>query len=102
MTNDSISKVGETTEIVSANVIQAYAFTNGFKGGNHSHGSITQVRIKDEADTCIDYIRILNNEFGNVAGFEMQVSGDCELQTMIDAFRFIADSLERQSRKENA
>ena len=80
-----------TREIYSANVLEVEAGTNGFQGGDSGHGSRTYIRIEDMGSTDI---RI--NPLGRDGdeGFELFLGGDCELETMIRALKFITKSLE--------
>ena len=73
-----------TREIYSANVLEVEAGTSG-------HGSRTYIRIEDMGSTDI---RI--NPLGRDGdeGFELFLGGDCELETMIRAFKFITKALE--------
>ena len=76
-----------TREIYSANVLEVEAGTNGFQGGD----SRTYIRIEDMGSTDI---RI--NPLGRDGdeGFELFLGGDCELETMIRALKFITKALE--------
>ena len=80
-----------TREIFSANVLEVEAGTNGFQGGDSGHGSRTYIRIEDMGSTDI---RI--NPLGRDGdeGFELFLGGDCELETMICALKFITKALE--------
>ena len=61
-----------TRDVVSANILQVEAGTTGYKGGDTGHGGRTYFRISDEG-------------------------GDCELETMIRALKFITKVLEEES-----
>ena len=67
-----------TRDVVSANILQVEAGTTGYKGGDTGHGGRTYFRISDEASTDIH-------------------GGDCELETMIRALKFITKVLEEES-----
>ena len=71
-------------DVVSANILQVEAGTTGYKGGDTGHGGRTYFRIKDEG--CTD-----------TEGFEVVFGGDCELETMIRALKFITKVLEEES-----
>jgi hypothetical protein len=78
-------------EIVSANVLEVEAGTNGYQGGDAGHGSRTYFRIENEGGTDIQ-VRPLGR-YGD-EGFEVTLGGDCELETIITALKFISKVLE--------
>lgn len=80
-----------TREIVSANILEVEAGTNGYQGGDTGHGGRTYFRVKDLAGTDIE-VHVLGR-FGD-EGFEVSLGGDCELETMISALKFITKVLE--------
>lgn len=84
-----------TRDVVSCNILQVEAGTTGYKGGDTGHGGRTYFRIKDEGGTDID-IKPFMDRFGS-EGFEVTLGGDCELETMIRALKFITKVLEEES-----
>lgn len=42
-------------------------------------------------------IRVISDHFGDKEGFEVMLGGDCELETMIRALKFITKVLEDES-----
>jgi hypothetical protein len=78
-------------EIVSANILEVEAGTNGYQGGDTGHGSRTYFRIENEGGTDIQ-VRPLGR-YGD-EGFEVTLGGDCELETIITALKFITKVLE--------
>lgn len=84
-----------TRDVVSANILQVEAGTTGYKGGDTGHGGRTYFRIQDEASTDIGVKPILS-KYG-CDGFEVTLGGDCELDTMIRALKFITKVLEEES-----
>ena len=78
-------------EIYNANVLEVEAGTNGFQGGDSGHGSRTYIRIEDLGSTDI---RVLPLGRDGDEGFELFLGGDCELETMITALKFITKALE--------
>ena len=84
-----------TRDVVSANILQVEAGTTGYKGGDTGHGGRTYFRISDEASTDIHVTPIIDR-FG-CNGFEVTLGGDCELETMIRALKFITKVLEEES-----
>ena len=79
-----------TREVVSANVLEVEAGTNGYKGGDSGHGSRTYFRIEDLASTDMT-IGVTEH------GFWVSLGGDCELETITEALRFIVQVLEEQA-----
>ena len=84
-----------TRDVVSANILQAEAGTTGYKGGDTGHGGRTYFRIQDEGSTDID-VKPVITRYG-CDGFEVTLGGDCELETMIRALKFITKVLEDES-----
>jgi hypothetical protein len=84
-----------TRDVVSANILQVEAGTTGYKGGDTGHGGRTYFRIQDEASTDMD-VKPIITRYG-CDGFEVTLSGDCELETMIRALKFITKVLEDES-----
>ena len=83
-------------EIVSANVLEVVAGTNGYHDGDSGHGCRTFIRIKDVDSTDIK-VKVLER-YGDTEGVEIVLGGDTELNTIIKAFRYIADVLEIQGK----
>lgn len=84
-----------TRDVVSANILQVEAGTTGYKGGDTGHGGRTYFRISDEASTDI-HVTPFMDRFG-CNSFEVTLGGDCELETMIRALKFITKVLEEES-----
>ena len=85
-------------EVVSANILDVEAGTTGYKGGDSGHGGRTYFRISDAACTDMD-VHVLRDRYGDATGFEVVLGGDCELETMIRALRFITKVLEDESKE---
>lgn len=85
-------------EVVSANILEVEAGTTGYKGGDTGHGGRTYFRISDAACTDMD-VHVFHDHYGNTDGFEVILGGDCELETMIRALKFITKVLEDESRE---
>ena len=83
-------------EIISANVLSVEAGTNGFQGGDSGHGSRTYFRITDCGSTDI---HVITHGFDGDEGFEVFLGGDCELETIIRALKFITKVLEDQAKE---
>ena len=84
-----------TRDVVSANILQVEAGTTGYKGGDTGHGGRTYFRISDEASTDIHVTPFMDRVGGK--GVEVTLGGDCELETMIRALKFITKVLEEES-----
>lgn len=82
-------------EVVSANILEVEAGTTGFCGGDSRYGCRTYFRIKDLSSTDIHPKLIERNAYSN-GGFEVVLGGDCELETIIGALKFIVKVLEDQ------
>lgn len=65
-------------------------------GGDTGHGGRSYFRIEDTASTDME-VRTIMSQYGN-AGFEVVLGGDCELETMIRALKFITKVLEDSSK----
>ena len=78
-------------EIYSANVLVVEAGTNGYQGGDSGHGSRTYFRIENAGGTDIEAHLI--GPYGT-DGIEVSLGGDCELETIITALKFITKVLE--------
>ena len=85
-------------EVVSANILDVEAGTTGYMGGDSGHGGRTYFRISDAACTDMD-VHVLSGRYGDATGFEVVLGGDCELETMIRALRFIARVLADESKE---
>lgn len=85
-------------EITSANILEVEVGTNGFQGGDTGHGSRTYFAIKDLASSDISTI-LMSDKNGNTEGFAVELGGDCELETFIEALKFAVKVLEEQKGK---
>lgn len=87
-----------TREVVSANILEVEAGTTGYQGGDSGHGGRTYFRIEDAVSTDME-VRVARDRFGDTTGFEVFLGGDCELETMIRALKFITKVLEEESKE---
>ena len=85
-----------TREITGANMLEVEAGTNGFKGGNAEHGSRTYFRITDIGNTDM-FVKTAYGRNGNTGEVEFFLGGDCELETIIRALKFVVKVLEDES-----
>ena len=83
-----------TRDVYGPNILRVEAGTNGYKGGNSSHGCRTYFRITDQGGTDIR-VNALEDDCGE--GFEVVLGGDDELETVIRALKFITKVLEDQA-----
>ena len=84
-------------DVVSCNILEAEAGTTGYQGGDTGHGGRTYFRIEDAGRTDME-VHSYVNKYG-CPGFEGVLGGDCELETMIRALKFITKVLEEESAK---
>ncbi len=82
-------------DIYNANVLEVEAGTNGLMGGDSGHGSRTYFCIEDAGSTDMK-VHAYTSSHGN-AGLEVTLGGDCELETIISALKFITKVLEDES-----
>ncbi|TCS80289.1 hypothetical protein EDD59_106115 [Muricomes intestini] len=94
---DGTSITTYSREIESANVLEAEAGTTGYMGGDTGHGGRTFFRVTDLGGTDIR-VNPIQDRYGN-GGFEVTLGGDCELETMIMALKFIVQVLEEESKE---
>lgn len=87
-----------TRDVYSCNILEVEAGTTGYMGGDTGHGGRTYFRIKDEGGTDMG-IRVMRDCFGDAEGFEVTLGGDCELETMIRALKFITNVLEDSAKE---
>ena len=93
--NALMSKCAEVW-VFGSRILQVEAGTTGYKGGDTGHGGRTYFRIKDEGCTDME-VHVMRDRFGDTEGFEVILGGDCELETMIRALKFITKVLEEES-----
>jgi hypothetical protein len=84
-------------DVVSCNILEVEAGTTGYKGGDTGHGGRAYFRIEDAGGTDMT-VNSYVNKFG-CSEFEVTLGGDCELETMIRALKFITKVLEQESEK---
>ena len=83
-----------TRDVVSANILTVEAGTTGYMGGDSGHGGRTYFRIEDQGSTDIQVLPI--GRYGDEV-FEVFLCGDCELETVIRALKFITKVLEEEA-----
>ncbi len=82
-------------DVISCNILEVEAGSTGYRGGDSGYGGRTYFRIEDQASTDIRVKPIGEKGKG---GFEVFLGGDCELQTIIEALKFIAQALEDKAK----
>lgn len=82
-------------DIYSANILEVEAGTTGYMGGDTGHGGRTYFRINDAGSTDINVSSITDRY--KCSGFEVTLGGDCELETIIRALKFITKVLEDEA-----
>ena len=87
-----------TRDVVSCNILEVEAGTTGYMGGDSGHGGRTYFAIRNDGSTDMD-IHVMRDRFGDAEGFEIMLGGDCELETMIRALKFITKVLEEESQE---
>ncbi len=86
-----------TREVISANLLEVEAGTTGYMGGDTGHGGRTYFRIEDSGGTDMN-VHTYTDKYGST-GFEVFLGGDCELETIIRALKFITKVLEDESKE---
>ena len=85
-------------EIPNCNILNVKVGTTGYCGGDSGHGGRSFIEITDESST--DWKANLQYDvFGDVHSIRIDLAGDSELETIIEALRFAADNLERIANK---
>ena len=84
-------------EINSANILHVEAGTNGYHGGDTGHGCRTYFQVVDLGGTDIQVRPVGRNN----RGFEVVLSGDYELETIIQALGFVVRVLKKQADANN-
>lgn len=84
-------------DVVSANILEVEAGTNGYQGGDTGHGNRTYFRIANAGGTDMR-VTPIGNRYG-FDGFEVMLGGDCELETVVRALKFITKVLEDESKE---
>ena len=88
----------QTREIVNANLLSVEAGTTGFRGGDSGHGGRTFFGIKDEGGTDIE-VKRLTSDTGECMGFQVELGGDAELQSITESLEFILDTLKNKQHR---
>ena len=68
-------------EMISANILEIEVGTTGYRGGDTGHGGRTYLRLKDVCSTDMA-VDVFEDEF------IVELDGDTELQTLIEALEF--------------
>lgn len=73
--------------------IEVVVATNGEKGGDSGHGGRTYFSILGKDSFDVASVNVLKD--GQFRGVEMTIGGDCELNTLIQTFKYMARELEK-------
>ncbi len=79
-------------DIVGANILKVIVGTNGYKGGDSGHGSRTHFELRDVGGTDM---AVSVGEHGS--SIRIELGGDSELKTFIEALEFAVATLKEQS-----
>jgi hypothetical protein len=74
------------------NIITVDVTDTGFKGGDAGHGCLVKFSIKDEASTCM-FVNGMETGF-----FELELRGDSERRTFLNALKFAVDIIETNNK----
>lgn len=85
-------------EIPNCNILKVKVGTTGYCGGDAGHGGRSFIEITDETSTNWK-ADLQCDTFGDVQSIRIDLFGDSELETTIEALRFAADNLERIANK---
>ena len=86
-----------TRDVISCNLLEVEAGTTGYMGGDTGHGGRSYFRIKDNGGTDME-VNTSVDSYG-CRSLEVFLGGDCELETMIRALKFITKVLEDESKE---
>ena len=85
-------------QVASGGGREVEAGTNGYKGDNFGHASRTYIRLQNIMDTDMR-VKETHDSDGNVDGFVLEMAGDSELTTIINALKFVEKVLDDQRRE---
>lgn len=85
-----------TREVISTLGIETEVGTTGFKGGDAGCGGRTYFRFRDMGFTNL-YVKTTPGRNGNTGEVEFFLGGDCELEVIIRALKFVVKVLEDES-----
>lgn len=74
------------------NIITVDVTDTGFKGGDSGHGCVVKFSITDVASTCM-YVNGMEASL-----FELELRGDSERRTFLDALKFAVDIIETNNK----
>ena len=85
-------------EIPNCNILKVKVGTTGYCGGDAGHGCRSFVMLTNLSST--DWkAAVKSDPGGDVQSIRIDLFGDSELETIIEALRFAADNLERTANK---
>jgi hypothetical protein len=87
-----------TSDDISCCSLKYEAGTNGYHGGDWGHGSRTYLRLEN-VNSINWEVSVDGNKFKEPISMEIVLGGDCELEAIKKALRFMLATLEQQSVK---
>ena len=85
-------------EIPNCNILKVKVGTTGYCGGDAGHGCHSFIMLTNRSST--DWkATVKSDPGGDVQSIRIDLFGDSELETIIEALRFAADNLERTANK---
>ena len=101
---DGIEVPTQRRHFYSANILSCEVGTTGYCGGDSGNGGRTYIKISDGCSTDLRCKIIKDDKFRpeyHVDGVEIVLGGDCELDTIIDAFEYAAKVLKEKRDNKN-
>lgn len=88
-------------ELINANILEIEVGTNGYCGGDTGHGCRTYLRIRDLGSTDMS-ANIIQGTFNQTEEVAIELGGDTELFTLIEALEFAVKVLKDQGGSGNS
>ena len=83
-------------DITNANCLEVEVGTTGYQGGDTGHGGRTFLRIKDDGGTDMR-VTTINDDTEHTDEFILELGGDTELATLIEALKWTVSVLEAKA-----
>jgi hypothetical protein len=84
------------TEIYHFNILEIEVGTNGYCGGKSAEGGRTYFKLKDLGSTDMT-AKVVSDRHGETEEVTIELGGDAELSTFIEALEFAVKVLKDQS-----
>jgi hypothetical protein len=85
-------------ELLNANILEVEVGTTGYCGGDTGHGGRVYFSIRDLGSTDIN-VKVISNSYRDTEGVVIELGGDTELSTFIEALEFAVKVLKEQSQE---